>query len=81
MISLGRDIPAWEALLARGGLILLYPMNLWRAKRRSGLSFLWDQRLATDLAKQDPELDIPANFLHGIYEYTCSYTEAESDFE
>ena len=37
--------------------------------------------LATDLAKQVPELDLPVYFLHGIYDYTCSYTEAKAYFE
>lgn len=35
----------------------------------------------TDLSKQVPELDLPVYFFEGIYDYTCSYTEARSYFE
>ena len=56
-------------------------VNLWRGKFRSGVGYLWDTMLATDLSKQVPELDLPVYFFHGIYDYTCSYTEAKSYFE
>ena len=55
--------------------------NTWRAKSRSGVSFLWDKMLSTDLAKEVPELDLPVYFFHGIYDYTCSYPVAKSCFE
>ena len=53
-------------------------VNTWRAKAASGVSLLWDTKLATDLAKQVPELDLPVYFFHGIYDYTCSYTVAKA---
>jgi pimeloyl-ACP methyl ester carboxylesterase len=56
-------------------------VNTWRAKAASGVSLLWDTILTTDLAKQVPELDLPVYFLHGIYDYTCSYTLAKAYFE
>jgi pimeloyl-ACP methyl ester carboxylesterase len=56
-------------------------IKTWRAKSRDGVSFLWDKMLATDLAKEVPELDLPVYFFHGIYDYTCSYAEAKSYFE
>jgi pimeloyl-ACP methyl ester carboxylesterase len=56
-------------------------VNMWRGKAQSGISVLWDTMLATDLNQQLPELPIPAYFLHGIYDYTCSYTEAKAYFE
>ena len=56
-------------------------VKTWRAKSSSGISFLWDKMLTTDLAKEVPELDLPVYFFHGIYDYTCSYTEAKSYFE
>jgi pimeloyl-ACP methyl ester carboxylesterase len=56
-------------------------VNTWRAKAASGVSLLWDTILATDLAKQLPELDLPVYFFHGIYDYTCSYTVAKAYFE
>jgi pimeloyl-ACP methyl ester carboxylesterase len=55
--------------------------NLWRGKFRSGVGYLWDTMIATDLTKQVPELDLPIYFLHGIYDYTCSYMLAKSYFE
>jgi pimeloyl-ACP methyl ester carboxylesterase len=60
---------------------LIEKVNMWRGKSRSGVSLLWDTMLATDLSKQVPELDIPVYFFEGIYDYTCSYTEAKSYFE
>jgi len=56
-------------------------VHLWRGKFRSGVSFLWEKILATDLTTQVPELDLPVYFFHGIYDYTCSYTEAKAYFE
>jgi pimeloyl-ACP methyl ester carboxylesterase len=56
-------------------------INLWRGKASSGISVVWKNMIATDLSQQVPELDIPVYFLHGIYDYTCSYTEAKAYFE
>ncbi|MCU0458401.1 MAG: alpha/beta hydrolase [Bacteroidales bacterium] len=55
--------------------------NLWRAKARAGVHPLWNTILATDLAKQVPELKIPVYFFHGIYDYTVSYVLAKDYFE
>jgi pimeloyl-ACP methyl ester carboxylesterase len=60
---------------------LIEKVNIWRGKSRSGVSPLWNTILATDLSKQVPELDLPVYFFEGIYDYTCSYTEAKSYFE
>jgi pimeloyl-ACP methyl ester carboxylesterase len=56
-------------------------VNIWRAKSRSGVSPLWERMLVTDLAREVPELGLPVYFFHGIYDYTCSYTETRSYFE
>jgi len=56
-------------------------VNMWRGKSRAGISVVWEEMLATDLSRQVAELDIPVYFLEGIYDYTCSYTEAKSYFE
>lgn len=56
-------------------------INMWRAKFTSGVSFLWDAMITTDLSKQVPALDLPVYFFHGIYDYTCSYTLAKEYFE
>jgi pimeloyl-ACP methyl ester carboxylesterase len=55
--------------------------NMWLSKSRSGISIVWDEMLVTDLSKQVPELDLPVYFFEGIYDYTCSYTEAKAYFE
>ena len=54
---------------------------MWRGKSRSGISTLWDKMISTDLSKQVPALDLPVYFFQGIYDYTCSYTEAKAYFE
>jgi pimeloyl-ACP methyl ester carboxylesterase len=69
------------ASLASREYTLAEKIDMWRGKSRSGVSMLWDTMLATDLAKQVPELAIPVYFFHGVYDYTCSYTEAKSYFE
>jgi pimeloyl-ACP methyl ester carboxylesterase len=56
-------------------------VNMWRGKSRSGISIIWDKMISTDLSQQVPELDLPVYFFEGIYDYTCSYTEAKSYFE
>jgi pimeloyl-ACP methyl ester carboxylesterase len=56
-------------------------INMWRAKSRSGVSILWPDIMNTDLTQKVPELKIPVYFFEGIYDYTCSYTEAKSYFE
>jgi pimeloyl-ACP methyl ester carboxylesterase len=55
-------------------------INLWRAKARYGVSILWDTILATDLAKEVPEINIPIYFFHGLYDYTVSYPLAKNYF-
>ncbi len=60
---------------------LMEKVNMWRGKSQSGISSMWDEMIATDLSNQVPELDIPVYFFEGIYDYTCSYTEAKSYFE
>ena len=56
-------------------------LNLWLGKSRSGISILWADILATDLTSEVSELKLPVYFCEGIYDYTCSYTEAKSYFE
>ncbi len=56
-------------------------INLWRGKFTSGVSSLWNEMLAVDLAKEVPSLSIPVYFIQGIYDYTVSYTLAKDYFE
>jgi len=67
--------------LACSGYTLMEKVNMWRGKSQSGVSWLWETILATDLTVQVPELDIPVYFFHGIYDYTVSYVLAKEYFE
>ena len=55
-------------------------IGLWRGKIFSG-RLLWNTELATDLTSQVTRLEIPVYFLHGVHDYTVSYTEAKSYYE
>ena len=56
-------------------------VNMWVGKSRSGIHVMGDKMLATDLSTKVTELELPVYFFEGIYDYTCSYTEAKSYFE
>ena len=56
-------------------------IKMWRGKLSSGVSVLWDEMLATDLAELVTELTLPAYFFHGIYDYTVNYQLAKDYFE
>ena len=55
--------------------------RLWRGKASSGVSALWDEMLAVDLADRVTELALPAYFFHGAYDYTVSYQLARDYVE
>jgi pimeloyl-ACP methyl ester carboxylesterase len=55
--------------------------RMWRGKLTCGVSALWDEMLATDLAETVTELALPAYFFHGIYDYTVSYQLAKDYFQ
>ena len=57
-------------------------INLWRGKflSRSREFSLWDKMQVTDLTRQVTELEVPAYFLHGKYDYTCAYPLAKEYF-
>ncbi|MBD0332445.1 MAG: alpha/beta hydrolase [Chitinophagaceae bacterium] len=56
-------------------------VNLWRSKANSGVSIIWSSIITTDLSSEISEINIPVYFFEGIYDYTCSYSEAKSYFE
>jgi len=56
-------------------------LNMWLGKSRAVVSILWDKMLATDLSKAVTRIDLPVYFFEGIYDYTCSFTEAKAFFE
>lgn len=53
-------------------------IDTWTSKSKSGVSILWDEMSAIDLAKQVTKLEIPVYFFHGIYDYTVSYPLAKA---
>lgn len=55
-------------------------LNLWRGKAAAGVSPMFDEMLTTNLAERVPELRVPVYFLHGAFDYTCAYSEAEAYF-
>lgn len=59
---------------------VLEKVRMWQAKARSGVSPLWQAMITTDLSTQVPRLAIPVYFMHGIHDYTVSFTEAKSYF-
>lgn len=52
-------------------------VNMWRGKFSAGVSPLWEEMLTTNLAQNLTELALPIYFLHGVYDYTCSYPLAK----
>ena len=56
-------------------------IDLWRGKSQSGISSLWAEMTAIDLAEKITELEIPVYFFEGIYDYTVSSSLAKEYFE
>jgi len=56
-------------------------INLWRGKAAMGVSSMWTEVLAIDLAEHVPRVGIPVYFLHGVHDYTVSYPLAKSYFD
>lgn len=56
-------------------------INLWKGKLSSGISIIWNDISSHDLSKESKTFQIPVYFLHGIYDYTCSYELAKQYYE
>lgn len=56
-------------------------INLWRGKAAMGVSSMWTEVLATDLAERVPAVGIPVYFLHGVRDYTVSYPLAKAYYD
>jgi pimeloyl-ACP methyl ester carboxylesterase len=56
-------------------------IRLWRGKIATGVSSMWAEMVAHDLTERVPEVQVPVYFLHGAYDYTCSYAEARTYYE
>jgi pimeloyl-ACP methyl ester carboxylesterase len=54
---------------------------MWLGKAASGVSVLWGEMLATNLAERVTRLEVPAYFFHGIHDYTVSYQLAKTYVE
>ena len=53
-------------------------IQLWRGKFSAGVSPLLGEIMTTDLSQALPSVDLPMYFLHGMYDYTVSYTLAKA---
>jgi pimeloyl-ACP methyl ester carboxylesterase len=56
-------------------------INLWKGKASSGISIIWNEMSDHDLAQESNSFKIPVYFLHGIYDYTCSYELAKQYYD
>ena len=56
-------------------------INMWRGKAATGVSSMWKEMLAIDLADHVLEVGVPVYFLHGVHDYTCTYAEASTYFD
>lgn len=56
-------------------------IDLWKGKANSGISIIWNEMISHDLAQENLTFEIPVYFLHGIYDYTCSYALSKAYFE
>jgi pimeloyl-ACP methyl ester carboxylesterase len=54
-------------------------VNLWRGKFFSH-AVIWNEMIATDLTQEISDFELPVYFLHGKYDYTCSYDLANEYF-
>jgi pimeloyl-ACP methyl ester carboxylesterase len=55
-------------------------LRTWRGKAATGVSSVWKEMVATDLAKRVPEVEVPVYFFAGAYDQTCSSTLAAGYF-
>jgi pimeloyl-ACP methyl ester carboxylesterase len=69
------------ALLRNRDYTLAEKINLWRGKAATGVSSMWKEMLAIDLAQQVPVAGTPVYFLHGVHDDTCTYAEASTYFD
>ena len=53
-------------------------VNLWGGKFAAGVSALWNEQICTDLRTTISSVEVPVYLIHGIYDYTVSYTLARN---
>jgi pimeloyl-ACP methyl ester carboxylesterase len=54
---------------------------LWYGKSKSGVHQIWEEMIKTNLSDIKNDFKIPVYFLHGLYDYTCSYELAKKYFD
>lgn len=72
----GVFIPVWRCRAYTLG----EKVNIWRGMAYSR-GFLWNDFIATDLATQIHELDLPVYFFTGLYDYTANHDLAKAFFD
>jgi pimeloyl-ACP methyl ester carboxylesterase len=51
-------------------------IGMWAGKARSGVSYVWNDLISSNLNEKVPSLAIPVYFCSGIYDYTVNYSVA-----
>jgi pimeloyl-ACP methyl ester carboxylesterase len=72
----GIFLPSWTF----SGHTVREKVGLWRGRSFSQSFGLWDQLIRVDLRTAVPRLEIPAYFLEGAYDHTCSTDLAREYF-
>lgn len=72
----GIFLPVWQTRAYTLG----EKIDIWRGKLYSR-DRLWSALLSTDLEAQVRALEVPVYFLHGVHDYTSSYTLARAYFD
>lgn len=47
--------------------------RLWAGKSKAGVSIIWNEMINVNLMEQYTSFQLPIYFVHGEYDYTCSY--------
>ena len=55
--------------------------HLWAGKAKFGVSQNWERMVNTNLIETKNDFKVPVYFLHGLYDYTCSYELAKKYFD
>ena len=55
-------------------------IGLWRGRAFSRSFGLWEEIIRVDLAEVVPKLGLPVYLVHGLFDYTCSFTLAQDYF-
>lgn len=54
--------------------------RLWSGKSKAGVSIIWNEMINVNLMENYTSFSIPIYFVHGKYDYTCSYDQARMYF-